>query len=84
MFLLFCSFYFRFSTKVTILNKTDKNEKLCCRESNEARITKALGLHKNFVFCFVLCSFIRTFAKNMVCHDDEMTLGSGSFSGISQ
>lgn len=41
-----------------------KNKPRCC-ESNEAQITKALGLHKNFVFCFVLYSFIRTFAKNM-------------------
>ena len=49
----------------TILNKTNKNEKLCCRESNEAQITKALGLHKNFVFCFVFCSFICIFAENM-------------------
>jgi hypothetical protein len=24
------------------------------------------------------------FALEIVCHDDEMTLGSGSFSGISQ
>ena len=27
---------------------------------------------------------MRIFASVIVCHDDEMTLGSGSFSGISQ
>ena len=28
--------------------------------------------------------FCQIFANLKVCHDDEMTLGSGSFSGISQ
>ena len=39
---------------------------------------------KNVIFCADRLHNSSITLHRVVCHDDEMTLGSGSFSGISQ